>query len=1308
MKGQCSILFVGMLLFCGCGLVNHPPTAANDAIDVREGAAATRNLAEKGKDPDGDRLTVVEIKPPANGKVSTDGQSVTYTPAARFYGSDSFQYCVSDGKLTSSPATVTVRILPAAQQFWRTNRASTLDEMLQEPGSSVYGTSINIWAYRGADKPFDQVVVTGHADSSTCRNVSGLLYNAFLQKNREPEDLLVAGTGLLKKTDDPDRRGKLEKTAAVRNYRQLDKELASARFLLRLVELQRTTPEEGTSAIRASKDDVARLEKAVAEAAKADDVQQYLLQSRSADAMSRFVAEATRIAEETGLVRVHQLDAQLSKKAQARIDEALNSGRDPGYVRFDDLTKSVPDGMAVIIVPVTRLATKQPLVLTLPLAKLDPGSLKKSLEESRQDVTFAMVGNANSRLAYLTRKRKDTAEQLDNYQRLLAAHPEERKRQITLGMTITPDGDFKSAREETTTLGEYIDFRLPQNLRIFDQWLAETHQLLDAIERDSKEKDQGAIEHIAYSTMVDSMLRDWALPVGRSQRAFEQWRATQRQPIWDVLNESLESSGIKKNAVSGENIVFSVSLAKDGILIRPVHVVDLRHSVLMFDKRLGVTRVVDSWAQRGQVATAAIGRAARESQARAEIEAMHNALRHADLGEARTCWARACKLNARVAVESLLQEWSNEFPGNTSLVDRLNRELAPRIQAQELFAEWTRINSDPRFKEEDKQGEYLLAIYRFLEANPRAPVEMQLRFLVDLAHWIAVAQREITHQDDTTTWDVLDRLVVGKKSEQPEWIARYGRGAKRPTTGLSLTDLLKPTSIAEAESLQRLGLNKATEDSNDEERSFYRARQVVSKALLSGEDPAKLLKKIADLARTNDADFTNRTLANHASPSELSAGYQRLTKETSHALTEFEFDALRLEKVRQMMTSRAAADLASTLLLFEDTPPFDEILGKVNESLRSDLGSQNTHFRAAQQQIQSVIELGKGANPLQVAEIVGALENGKRWLLSHSDNELRNDSRNRGLREVALLEARLQFENGQYNTAINDLFDESVALALYHPDLIWTALSGDWIGRPQLVRAEATQSGTVHVVARQPKQHHALLKLPIPQIAKRFVFRLGVLADPSLKPLRQSCLLVLSSEIAGALSVSSLFSEIVPREAWTKLRLEGPQLVMDESGITLDVVVLDHDVRVLDLSGLPADARQTLVEFINATGPRNWTNSMRVSEQLLLQPMRSRPVLARFKQLFQGPKERASLIKAMVYGLVLPDAKSFPGSGRWLETSRSRPIYDQVLTSAGSEVHVPSVSDLVAQIQTDQVVQNILPSVGENVPRQHTVARPLP
>jgi subtilisin len=111
--------------YFGCGVVNaanallvdppptggnNPPVAVDDSATTDQGVAVTVNVLANDSDPDGDPLTVTAVSQPANGSVTFTATDVTYTPAANFYGNDSFGYTISDGNGGSASATVAVTV----------------------------------------------------------------------------------------------------------------------------------------------------------------------------------------------------------------------------------------------------------------------------------------------------------------------------------------------------------------------------------------------------------------------------------------------------------------------------------------------------------------------------------------------------------------------------------------------------------------------------------------------------------------------------------------------------------------------------------------------------------------------------------------------------------------------------------------------------------------------------------------------------------------------------------------------------------------------------------------------------------------------------------------------------------------------------------------------------------------------------------------------------------------------------------------------------------------------------------------------
>ena len=67
--------------------------------------------ADSDTDADGDTLSAVVVSNPTNGalSLSADG-SFTYDPGPNWYGTDSFEYCATDGSFSSLDMTVTITV----------------------------------------------------------------------------------------------------------------------------------------------------------------------------------------------------------------------------------------------------------------------------------------------------------------------------------------------------------------------------------------------------------------------------------------------------------------------------------------------------------------------------------------------------------------------------------------------------------------------------------------------------------------------------------------------------------------------------------------------------------------------------------------------------------------------------------------------------------------------------------------------------------------------------------------------------------------------------------------------------------------------------------------------------------------------------------------------------------------------------------------------------------------------------------------------------------------------------------------------
>lgn len=136
--------------------VNDSPVAVNDTATTDQNVSTTVNVLANDTDVDGDAISVKTVSPGSNGTtaVNTDN-TVMYTPANGFSGKDTFTYVVTDGNLDSSPATVTVTVVPAVNQLpvasndsARTRRNTPVDINVlandRDPDGALVPSSVSI------------------------------------------------------------------------------------------------------------------------------------------------------------------------------------------------------------------------------------------------------------------------------------------------------------------------------------------------------------------------------------------------------------------------------------------------------------------------------------------------------------------------------------------------------------------------------------------------------------------------------------------------------------------------------------------------------------------------------------------------------------------------------------------------------------------------------------------------------------------------------------------------------------------------------------------------------------------------------------------------------------------------------------------------------------------------------------------------------------------------------------------------------------------------------------------------------------
>jgi len=132
--------------------VNHPPVADNQNKSTDEDVAVQITLS--ATDADNDSLTYTVTTEPAHGTLSGTAPNLTYTPAANYYGADSFSFKANDGQADSNVAVVNLTINPVNDPPVVAGQSITTGENISQNvtlnGSDVDGDSLT---YQVVDQP---------------------------------------------------------------------------------------------------------------------------------------------------------------------------------------------------------------------------------------------------------------------------------------------------------------------------------------------------------------------------------------------------------------------------------------------------------------------------------------------------------------------------------------------------------------------------------------------------------------------------------------------------------------------------------------------------------------------------------------------------------------------------------------------------------------------------------------------------------------------------------------------------------------------------------------------------------------------------------------------------------------------------------------------------------------------------------------------------------------------------------------------------------------------------------------------------
>lgn len=143
--------------------VNDAPTATAQSQSTPEDTP--RAITLSGTDPESSPLSYTIVTQPAHGALSGTPPSVTYTPTANYFGSDSFTFKVNDGTYDSSNATVTLTVTSV-------NDAPTMSALADF--SVIEGATINLTGTcTDADTANTLTVTMSQTSGTSCGSISG-------------------------------------------------------------------------------------------------------------------------------------------------------------------------------------------------------------------------------------------------------------------------------------------------------------------------------------------------------------------------------------------------------------------------------------------------------------------------------------------------------------------------------------------------------------------------------------------------------------------------------------------------------------------------------------------------------------------------------------------------------------------------------------------------------------------------------------------------------------------------------------------------------------------------------------------------------------------------------------------------------------------------------------------------------------------------------------------------------------------------------------------------------------------------------
>jgi len=968
-----------------------------------------------------------------------------------------------------APAGVAHRAAPTypAPAFLSRRGAASISEMVSEPPAFSYGSSINVWLVTDEGGDIREVGVSGHGDSPTCRRVSGQVMGMFMGKEREPDDLFVAGAAHMVDRGDNKTRLRLAELPVVKEYIKAKGDMGALEVLLALSLRRPREGQDGQTEVERLRTEIATLEQRLAELGLNKDVADYLRQSKSADALYAFAREVQEFAEGNGLVTVRQIPLEPLEAARARIASAAASGQS-AVLSFEDLLAKANIPEAALFTPLLSVPGGRPVELRIPLARIAAANFEEARRSNRDAVEQAIIGNARQRLVVFNDTKKDYLEQ---QARCRTYTPEQLRETIYLTQGVSTEGvPYQIDKPKPITREVYCKVRIPLNLKLVNSWIENTKGLLKTIDEDKERATGSRLEEFNNSTLIDSMLRNWRLPVARSQAAFDAWRGAARGPAWDALGAQLARFGISPDAIGGEQMIFSVQVVGPEVIVRPLHVIDMARSVVIIDRSAGATRVLDAWSLRSSVPAVAAGSVGAAPNVTEIVRKAAARLAARDQEGARAQLAEAFSIDPGTAFREVERTWLSLFPDTHQSLAQMQQSLRPVVEAAEWQEAFDRLADDPANKE--SLSEFFGAYESMLESYPKAPVDLHLDFALLLAEKVAEYENiggegTLALRPRVTPWSVIQTFGEGTS------------GARRQMSAAALK--ARRTQVAAA--LRRLGfrgerLTRQLALLEDIElnggNNYIRGRRYV--ALDIRNDPATMIQKAVQTVKQRDPAYWAAAVQVTGRPQERSVEWQAAEQAIKRELTIFEGNAQSLARVEDGLRKSYWGAQAADYLWSSRNPDLRQLLSVINAAVGDGRTGSSSAYLGPRSRVDFFLKQGRPMDTLTRAQNANSLQSGSESLLAIARYRISQTEVSEPFRDAIPLRARVWFESGNYLRSLETLLIEKVPLALYHPDIKWQTLPGDATRKPSSVKgrreggriifaATFEQGGTADVLA---------------------------------------------------------------------------------------------------------------------------------------------------------------------------------------------------------------------------------------------------